>query len=99
MNEVILAINPCFGLFWSNATGAGHTLSGIYVKYGLRGSADIIGCTASGRFAALEIKTGYAKQSTVQKNFQLAVEKNGGIYLVIRSVDQAITQLKETLNG
>jgi len=38
-----------------------------------------------GRFIAIEIKTGKAVQSKHQKAFQAMVEKNNGLYFVVRS--------------
>lgn len=73
------------GTFWSNATGALKTTSGHFQRYGLKGSSDIIGMTKSGRFTAIEIKTGSARQSKHQVAFQKMVEKNGGAYMVVRS--------------
>lgn len=58
--------------------------------YGLcPGSADLIGCYR-GRFIALEIKTPNGRQSAEQRKFQRCVERNGGVYLIPRSVKHAV---------
>lgn len=91
VGEIILAINPRFGVFWKNETGAAYT-NGRMIKYGLVGSADILGCM-NGRFVAIEVKTGNGKLSDVQKNFKAAIEKNGGVFVVGRSVKQVFLEL------
>jgi hypothetical protein len=79
LNEELL------GVFWSNATGAIKGKNGHYQKYGLVGSADILGISTSGRFIGVEVKTGSGRQTKEQLNFQRIVEKNNGLYVLIRS--------------
>ena len=57
-----------------------------YIKNNKRGLPDIV-CCISGRFLALEIKTDKGKQSEFQKAAQTAIEKSGGLYSIVRSVD------------
>lgn len=94
MNKIILAINPRFGIFWHNETGAGHALNGAFVTYGLIGSGDIIGFTKKGRFVSIEVKTGTGALRKSQINFRMAVLQNCGIYIVGRSVEQVIAELE-----
>lgn len=61
--------------------------NGRPVKFGLEGSADIIGCS-SGRPIAAEVKKKGGRQQENQKNFQRAWEKAGGLYFLVRSVDE-----------
>jgi hypothetical protein len=91
VGEILLAINPRFGIFWKNETGAAYT-NGRMIRYGLVGSADILGCMKS-LFVAIEVKTGSGKLSDFQKNFKAAVEKNGGIFIEGRSVEQVLREL------
>ena len=77
------------GRFWSNATGAVKTANGHFQRYGLVGSSDIIGISNKGIFTAIEIKTGKTSvQSKEQKAFQKMIEKQGGYYFLIRSVEE-----------
>jgi hypothetical protein len=55
---------------------------------GGKGAADLIGIW-NGRFVALEIKTPIGRQTPEQKLFQALVERKGGVYAVLRSVDEA----------
>lgn len=57
------------------------------LKIGVKGWADIIGCSPDGKFYAFEVKTGNARQTKEQKNFQKAIESKGGIYIVVRSLN------------
>jgi len=65
------------------------------IHFGLKGSGDIIGLTCDGKFLGLEVKTGRAIQSKAQKKFQQMIEKFGGRYFVVRSVEEAIQIIEE----
>ena len=72
-------------LCWSNKTGAGFTIAGNFIRFGKKGSGDIIGCSPlGGRFIGVECKTGNATQEKKQGTFQRAVEMRGGIYVLAR---------------
>lgn len=88
INEILATYGsaPNFRI-WKNDVGVGRSLdSDRVLRWGLKGSADIIGVGFGGKFIAIEVKTGRAKQSTQQKNFQNMVIAMGGIYIVARSV-------------
>jgi hypothetical protein len=83
---------------WRNNTGAGRTFSGDAIRWGLKGSADILGLIApQGRFLAVEVKTPDGRQSSEQVSFQRMIEKHGGIYLLVRSADEAEQLLTNAL--
>ena len=71
---------------WKNNTGVAKVNGGGVVRYGLTGSSDIIGICGGGKFLAIEVKTGNAKQSKEQCYFQVTVERLGGIYILARSL-------------
>lgn len=54
-------------------------------KFTPRGLPDII-VVAGGLFFGLEVKSKIGKQSKEQKEFQTLVEKHGGKYFVVRSI-------------
>lgn len=68
------------------------------VRIGLPGTADLIACW-KGRFIACEIKVGPDRQRPEQKNFQAAIEAQGGLYILARFTDtqDGIATLKERL--
>jgi len=58
---------------------------------GTRGSADIHS-TKGGRFVAIEVKIGADKQSEAQKEYQADVERSGGVYLIVKSFADFLSQ-------
>jgi len=71
---------------WKNATGAVKTPTG-FIKFGLKGSADILGLTSDGKLLAIECKSGSAVLSKHQRMFQRMVTKMDGRYLLCRDAD------------
>lgn len=93
-----LAYEENKGRVWAirNNTFSGHIQrangSRGYVKNSKEGSPDVLLC-AAGRFVGVEIKTEKGKQNPAQKACQQAVEKAGGTYLLVRSVDELQREL------
>lgn len=67
------------------------------VKFGLEGSADILGIIApDGRFLAIEVKRPKGgRQSERQQNFEGMVKAMGGIYILARSPEEALEELNK----
>ena len=64
------------------------------IKFGLGvGSADVI-VVAWGRFLALEFKVGRTGQTPEQVDFEGACERAGGLYRVVRSVEEALAAVE-----
>lgn len=83
------------GIFhWRNNTGA-VKVGSRFVKFGYKGSSDIIGICPDGRFLAIECKREFkGKLSEHQKVFLTQIEKNGGVAIVTNSLVSMIEQLK-----
>jgi hypothetical protein len=94
--RILLAIGSLPGLrVWRNNSGALIDERGKLVRFGLQGSADILGIIApSGRFLGIEVKSATGRQTPQQKNFQSMVESMGGVYILARSVEEAMVCLK-----
>jgi hypothetical protein len=77
---------------WQNSTGVAKSLDDErFLKYGLKGSADILGIIGPcGKFLAVEIKTGKSIQSAAQKSFEKVILARGGVYILARSVLDAV---------
>lgn len=64
------------------------------VRVGVKGAADISGILRSkngfGLRLEIEVKTGSGRQSPDQKNFQRMIESLGGLYIVARSIQEAL---------
>lgn len=63
---------------------------GAAIRYGKKGSSDILGLTSDGKILCIEIKTGRAVQQENQIKFQKAIEFFGGRYVVVKSVEQIL---------
>lgn len=79
---------------WRNNVGQMIDANGRRVVYGLgKGSADLVGiwthANGVGQYVEIEIKTPIGKQSPEQAQRQQLVEKRGGVYVVLRSVEDA----------
>lgn len=72
--------------FFRTSTGLIKTQSGNYFRTGKKGCPDICG-VMNGKFYGLEVKVGKNKLSQFQKQAQEDIEKAGGIYKVIRSIE------------
>jgi len=72
------------------------------IKIGLKGMSDLFGIVQDkngiGRFLAIEIKTGNATQTKEQKFYMKMIESLGGIYIVGRSIEQVIEEIRERIN-
>lgn len=73
----------------TNADGATHKMS-----FGVPGMADI-GGICCGIALQLEVKNATGKQTAKQRKWQKAVELAGGIYSVVRSLDEALAIIEE----
>lgn len=81
------------GIFaWRNNTGMAW-IGDHPIRFGLKGSADIIGLLPDGRFLAVEAKAASGRQSPDQKTFEENVRKNNGVYVLAYDV----TDLEEAL--
>ena len=80
--------------FWRNNAGA---RKGGKLRYGLAvGAADIIGIMGpAGRFIAIEVKTDEGRLSEQQEHWGATVTKRGGVYVVVRSVAEALRAVAE----
>ena len=82
---------------WKNATGLAKSASGSIIKFGKKGSSDIIGITSDGKLFCVECKTGNARQSPIQKSFEKMVTIFGGRYIVAKTSED-VTKFLDDLN-
>lgn len=68
--------------------GFARSSKGHAVRFGVPGMADLL-VLAGPRYAWLEVKTPRGRQTPEQRNFQAAIDSIGGVYAVVRSVDEA----------
>ncbi|HLB57751.1 MAG: hypothetical protein A3F67_04195 [Verrucomicrobia bacterium RIFCSPHIGHO2_12_FULL_41_10] len=81
----------------TNTAGNFNKFSNSYYKNPrlLRGVADIVGITNSGRFFCIETKAGKNKQSSEQKDFELKILQNNGVYLLAYSLEDLIDKFEK----
>lgn len=74
---------PCY----RSNTGATR-IGDRFIRFGIPGSPDIIGIMpGTGQFLGIECKMPGRYLSQSQKAFQSVIERNGGIYIVARTMD------------
>jgi hypothetical protein len=88
-----LAVRQIFA--WRNNSGAIQVRPGQFMRFGIKGSADIIGVLPDGRFLAVEVKSAKGQLSDEQKRFLETIAANGGLAIVARSIDDIETVLKQ----
>ena len=65
------------------------------VQFGVPGQADLTGIIGPvGRRLEVEVKSPTGSQSEKQRRFQQMVEMRGGLYAVVRSVDDALRAIQ-----
>jgi hypothetical protein len=70
---------------WSNPSGAARIRPGKFMSFGLKGSADILGCLPDGRFLAVEVKAARGVLSPEQRDFLADIKALGGMAVVAKS--------------
>ena len=83
---------------WRNNTGA-YKRGRTWIRYGKVGSADITGILKDGRRLEIETKTSCGSLSEDQRHFAHAIQRNKGVYLVIRSLEELHHELRRHVNG
>jgi len=93
-------------MVWNNPTGVGRSLDGQRViRFGCPGSGDVLGVkrvlitaemvgTVIGRAVSVETKARRGTQRTQQKNFERRFTEVGGLYLIVRTEDDATELLQ-----
>ena len=71
---------------------------GQFVKFGVRGQADIV-CCIKGQFVAIECKAEDGEQTLVQKEWQAGLERAGGFYILARKLEDVTEVLEAPSNS
>jgi hypothetical protein len=67
-----------------------------FCRFGALGSPDVV-AVIKGRFVGIEVKTPTGRQSDHQKAFQENLSKAGGIYFLVRSLDEAVEAVEDAI--
>lgn len=94
-----LQILSAYNIFhWRQNSGCIHVRGHVYKMTSISGVSDILGILPDGRFLAIECKRekgGIVSQK--QKEFLNAIEKNGGVALVVNNPMELNKKLKDLL--
>ena len=66
---------------------------------GVTGRPDLIICAPRGRYLALEVKTEHGRLSPAQEHQLARINAAGGVARAVRSVEQALSCLQDTLKS
>ena len=81
---------------WRNNTGAYKDASGRFIRFGKKGSSDIIGMTKDGHILCVECKREKGGVlSDAQAEFLARVSSCGGVAIVASSLDELKAKLRE----
>lgn len=100
---VMVALSQEFGAIVTHVqAGEWELKKGGYIKGAASGTADLLAGVphrGSLMYVAIEVKTPDGRQSPAQKKFQAAVTKRGGVYLLVRSPQDAVAQVRAALDA
>lgn len=94
-----LGARPDLCRIWRNNTGALPDKNGRMIKFGIPGSPDILGILTTGQWLGIEVKAEKGRQSEQQKRFQTMIERFNGVYILARSVQEAIDGVTKAIKG
>lgn len=100
-NSILEYLHTMGIVAWPNNTGAVKYEShgtGRFVRYGHKGSGDILGVLPGGRFLSIECKTTSGRASSAQTDFMLTVNRAGGLAFIARSIDEVEKILTEEID-
>lgn len=99
LNEILVQINRIPGVrAWRQNSGLFFTREGRGVRASVPGSADITGVVTCergcGHRLEVEVKTPGVSQSEQQEAFEIMIVSRGGVYILARTVDDAINGIQ-----
>lgn len=97
VKKILVALHAArLGRFWPQETGAAYRDNKL-IHYGVLGGGDISGIVMGGRRVEIEVKTGKGFQRESQVAFEQMIRAHGGIYILARSVEDALQQLQDAI--
>lgn len=82
---------------WRANTGVAYGEDGRQVRFGAPGQGDLSGILRGGRRLELEVKAPGGRPTEQQARFGAMVNAMGGLWAVVRSVDEAVAVVEEAL--
>ena len=93
----VLGARPDLRLWRANTGAAIDPSTARLVRFGVQGQADLSGILAGGRRLEIEIKSARGRQTPNQKFFGAMIVRFGGLYIVARSLQEALIAIEEVL--
>ena len=90
--EILEAVGSRTPLWRQNA-GRVQLINGRWMDLAPAGAADLTGILADGRRLEIEVKSATGQQREAQRAWQRMILSKGGVYILARSVDEALRQL------
>lgn len=84
---------------WRQNTGCLRDCWGRPVRFGCVGAGDISGLLIDGRRLEIECKSTTGKQRPEQEAFQAMIQRFGGVYLLVRSVEEAVRGVEDAIEN
>ena len=95
-HDILVELSKHGAFAWNAPTGVARPLgSERVVRYGLPGQPDVMAILPGGLFLGVEVKTKTGRQSREQRVWQCQCERMGGLYWIVRSVDELNKKLGE----
>lgn len=95
MNEIRVALSAAGCVVFRVNVGRGRTFDGRYFDTGVPvGFSDLFGVTTHGRAFFIEVKTPKGKPTPAQTAFLRAMEHNGALAGICRSVEEALILIR-----
>lgn len=99
-----IVVKACIQWLWANKcefirnnTGAIKTSAGHYLRFGKKGSGDIVFCTPNGRYGEVECKSSTGVMSPEQEAHRKLIMARGGLYIIARGSADALENMKEQI--
>ena len=87
--QILVRLSELGVFAWNNPVGLATPLKAQRpIQFGLPGTADILGIMPDGRGIGVETKSRTGRQRNTQKKWQRRWERNKGLYIIARSVEQ-----------
>jgi hypothetical protein len=98
---VLLALGrrPDLCRVWRQNSGMLLDSHGRPVRFGVNGAGDISGILRDGRRLEVECKTEKGRQRPEQQSFEQMIRRFNGVYLLVRSADEALNGVEGALRG
>lgn len=95
MNKIMEALSAAGHFVLRSNSAVLYNQNGSRIRVGFPGLSDLIGCTSSGRFYAIEVKIPGEKPRENQEAFLGLIERLGGLCGVATSPEEALAIVSE----